>query len=176
MNEFNQGQKKYRRQTFSQRIGIAAIIIIVLHSLVILAASLFLFSRMPFETWTATGLVALVLGLVSAAIFGLFLKSWISRILSLSLRRIVQIDKAMLSGEGTFHARDNDANSNEEISILYAHFSEVVNNFNMMQMDIAALTDEQQKGNRTARIDESKYKGGTLDVIKRLNALCANKK
>ena len=169
---------RHKRQTFARRIGIAAMVMIIMHTLLLLAAAFFLLSRMTFTTWTATALVVLILGLASAIVFGIFLQSWITRILSMTLKRIVSVDKSVLSGQATFDARDSDPDSNEEISILYAHFSELANNFNTLQMDIASLTEQHLKGTHSAKINESKYSGPTQEVVKRLNAmadLCKDK-
>ena len=151
-----------KRRTFSERITIPIMFFFILHTVVLVTTVLLLAGPIAL-------IIAILVGLVSAATFGILLRKEISRILSFSLRRVVNIDH----NSPKLSIRDEDQNSKEDIAMLYVNFSEVISNFNTLQMDIGAMADDHLKGVHSTTIDESKYKGATLEVVRRVNAMVA---
>lgn len=150
---------KSKRQTFAVRITVPIMVFLILHTFVVVGSVFFVggaFVVMP-----------LLIGLVSAVLFGVLLRMQISRILSFSLKRLI----SATDDPTKFKARDGDADSNEEIAMLYAHFSDVADSFNTLHMDISAMADDHLKGVRSTTIDEGKYKGATKEMVKRVNAM-----
>ena len=143
-----------KRRTFEQRIFLPILIFFALQTIIVAVVAYF-------SMWW----IALLFGIGFSLLLTIFLKKHVNHILSFSLKRIT-------SGDPTeFKARDEDINSNEEIAMVYSHFSEVISNFNMLQMDIGAMADDHLKSIHSTAIDESKYKGATLELVRRVNAM-----
>ena len=151
---------KNARQTFSERITVPILMLFILHTIII-SAAVFLGANTP---------IALAVGMVSAVLFGALLRQSINKSLSISIKRIIHTDPS------NFKARAEDVESDEDIAMLYSHFSELISNFNTLQMDIGALADDHIKGIHSTTIDESKYKGATLELVRRVNMMAMGKR
>ena len=146
---------KSKRKSFGERITTPIIVFFVIHTMIVAgAAALF---------WP----LGLLIGVTSAMVFGLLLREQINKILSYSLKRIMNVNR----DAPKLSIRDEDVESQEEIAMLYAHFSELINNFNTLQIDIGAMADDHLKGIQSTTIDEGKYRGAMLELVKRVNAM-----
>ncbi|MCL2398304.1 MAG: methyl-accepting chemotaxis protein [Defluviitaleaceae bacterium] len=110
-------------------------------------------------------------GIVVAIIFGILIRYMVKRSLSKTLKRIVNIDPTFSDKSIKFYARENDAESNDEIGILYSHFSNIINTFSMLLTDIRHMSEEHIKGHPEVRLDESKYEGGNLRLVRSVNKM-----
>ena len=169
LNQKLNQQTEGKRRTFTQRITTPIMFFFVLHTFVVAGAGFFILWQFATMEGAVALTLSLLIGLASAGIFGLLLRREINNALSFSLNRILDIDR----NSPKLHIREEDSDSNEEIAMIYANFSEILNNFNTLQMDIGAMADDHLKGVRSTVIDESKYKGATLEVVRRINSMTA---
>jgi methyl-accepting chemotaxis protein len=122
------------------------------------------------EVTAASGMFALyisIAGLILSVVFGLLTRSYIKRLLSYSLRRIINGMKSLYEGDLTFHARAHD--SDDEIGVLYAGFSQVVSTFSGLITDMRSITRLHSQGEYAERINEGRYTGVYLEVAKSIN-------
>ncbi|MDR1664323.1 MAG: methyl-accepting chemotaxis protein [Clostridiales bacterium] len=108
-------------------------------------------------------------GLVLSAIFGFIMQSYIKHLLSYTLRRITGGMKLLYEGDMTFRARKQD--TIDEIGVLYGSFSQVTTTFNILVNDMGEMSRRHADGEYEARLDESKYTGVYLDVVKGINEM-----
>jgi hypothetical protein len=158
---------KGKRRTFSERIAVSIIFFFILHTVVVAAAALLILWQFVFAAEVTALTAAVVISIVSAVVFSLLLRRDINQVLFFTLGRIISMDRSA----PRLDVRQEDLDSKENVEVLYANFSEVIRNFNTLQMDIGALADDHLKGVYTSVIDESKYKGATLEVVRRVNAM-----
>jgi len=110
-------------------------------------------------------------GIVMAMVFGLLVRFIIKRSLSSALKRIIDVDPTFSSGRVHFASRETDRDSKDEIAILYSHFAELINTFNMLMSDIEHTTEDHINGHPSVRIDDTKYKGGNRELVQRVNLM-----
>ena len=111
--------------------------------------------------------------LAGALILGFLLRFRIIRTLDYSFKRIADGGTSFDKAEH-FHVRDFDANSNEISSRLYFQYSQMFNSFRMLLNDIEKLAEAHNAGHYQVLIDESKYEGGHLGLVKQMNATVSN--
>jgi len=116
-------------------------------------------------------LAIFVAGIFMAFVFFLLMRVLIRRSLSLTFRRIVDVDPTFSGGSIHFDVRDEDISSRDEVATLYSHFGELINTFNMLHSDIKRVTEEHINGHPNTRIDESNYKGGNLELVQSVNSM-----
>ena len=112
--------------------------------------------------------------ILGSLVFGFIIRYRITRALSLTLKRIVDADYTFSDSSATFFARSEDDKSTEETARLYAHFSDMFNTFRLLIEDIKSLAEDHLNGKNDTFIDESKYTGGHLELVKRVNAVVKN--
>ena len=110
------------------------------------------------------------IGFVVAVIATLIMRALISKILSRTFKRIVDVDTTFSGETKNFHIRDEDIYSpTDDISTLYGHFGTMFNTFTRLINDIKILSEDHFQGIHSTRIDESGYKGGQLDLVRGIN-------
>ena len=112
-------------------------------------------------------------GILMSLVFFTIVRFMIKRSLSVALKRVVDVDPTFSSGNVHFVSRSGDTHAKDEIAILYSHFSELINTFNMLFTDIRHTAEEHIKGYPSVLIDESKYKGGNLELVRSINKMLA---
>lgn len=117
-----------------------------------------------------SGILALV-GIAAAILLWQTLRWVLSRALSYSLKRIVSADYTFGKDSQVFKARDEDAESSDEIALLYANFADIYKSFDMLIKDLHILSEEHVNGFYSDRLDESKYRGGHKELAKSVNAM-----
>jgi len=128
------------------------------------------------EALRAAAIYALIIsaiGMVTATIIGFTIRWKISRALSYTLKRIVQADHTFGDESRSFIARIEDSSPDDDISVLYGHFSDMFNTFETLTNDIDAMANDHIHGRYKTMIDESKYTGGHLRLITRINIMTA---
>ena len=105
-----------------------------------------------------------------ALIATLAIRQVVSHMLSLTLRRILEADHTFADG-AAFAVRERDRNSKEDISVLYLNFGEMFNSFYMLLTDIRNMSKSHIQGKHDILLDESKYKGGHLEVVRDVNQM-----
>jgi len=111
------------------------------------------------------------IGMLFAIIFGFVIKYRISKALSYTLKRIMEADHTFSQGATHFVSRDEDADTTEEIGILYRHFAEMINTFSQLLRDVQHMADSHVAGEYETRLDESQYTGGHLQLVKSINVM-----
>jgi len=118
-------------------------------------------------------LIISIIGMLTALIIGFTIRWKISRALSYTLKRIVQADHTFGDESRSFIARIEDSGPGDDISILYSHFSDMFNTFETLTNDIDTMANDHIHGRYKTMIDESKYTGGHLRLITRINIMTA---
>ena len=114
---------------------------------------------------------AVLIGLVTIISIGAFIRFFTIRTLSVSLKRIVDIDLTSSNDTGRFKARESDKNAKDEIGVLYSHFDKMITTFNVLQTDISIMLNEHISGRYEYRLDASKYVGDQRKLAEDANAL-----
>ena len=112
-----------------------------------------------------------IIGIVTAALTGIFIKFFTTRTLTASLKRIVEIDLTSSKDTQSFRARESDKNAKDEIGVLYNHFSNMLTTFHTLQTDISFMLNEHMSGQYEHRLDVSKYSGEQKKLAEDANAL-----
>jgi len=112
-----------------------------------------------------------VVGIVIVVAMWLVTRWSISRTLTYSLKRLVEADHTFDKRSKVFKARDSDEKPLDDIGILYAHFSEIFQSFYMLIKDISEISQAHIDGYYTKRLDETKYSGGHLDLVRSINTM-----
>ena len=115
-------------------------------------------------------MVASVLGLVAAVLFGLIAQFFISRTLNKAIRRVISVDIHSQSDVDGFKARARDEYSNDAISSLYAHFDGLLSGISSLHTDLYMMSTWHMAGKYEYRINADNYKGYHRRVIKNINA------
>jgi methyl-accepting chemotaxis protein len=111
----------------------------------------------------------LAAGLVLSLMFGFIMRAYIKRLLSYVLQRINNGMKNIYEGDMTFRARGNEID--DEVGLLYGNFSNVVATFHMLVTDMNEMARLHSGGEYEERLDEKKYTGIYLDVVKGINSM-----
>ena len=105
-------------------------------------------------------------------IFAFIISYMLSASLKKALNRIVKFDPYFTNGVKRFETRETDSGEQkDQIAILYFNFAELVNTFSALFVDMAMIVEEHKKGNYDVRIDENKYRGGHLELVKKMNEM-----
>ena len=110
-------------------------------------------------------------GLFFSLIFGFIIRWRISRTLSYTLKRIVEADHTFSSGATFFKSRDEDADTKDEIGVLYHYFAEMINTFSVLLTDVKTMANSHISGDYEIRLDESKFKGGHQQLVRSVNMM-----
>jgi len=113
-------------------------------------------------------------GIILVIVMWLAIRWSISRTLTYSLKRLVEADHTFDRRSKMFKARDTDERPMDDIGILYAHFSEIFQSFYMLITDISEISQSHIDGYYTKRLDESKYSGGHLDLVRSINTMLSS--
>ncbi|MCL2616800.1 MAG: methyl-accepting chemotaxis protein [Defluviitaleaceae bacterium] len=109
--------------------------------------------------------------IAGALFFGYLLRINLKRTLAYSLRRIINADHTFADENSSLRAREGDAESSDEIAILYAQFSEMFNGFKTLLQDIQHVVDAHTDGRYHVLLDESKFVGGHQRLAQHINAV-----
>jgi len=104
-------------------------------------------------------------------IIWLVIRRIISRSLAFSMRRIVQADHTFEDDSSHFTARAEDAESKDEIAIVYHNFAEMFSSFRTLVTDITDMSEEHLRGMPKRRLNETLYTGGHLALVKNINRM-----
>ncbi|MCL2400629.1 MAG: methyl-accepting chemotaxis protein [Defluviitaleaceae bacterium] len=116
-------------------------------------------------------IVMAVFVLLGCLISGIVLRYLIVRFMHGSFARIVDVGSNFSDSSLNFASRDTDKHSDEITAKMYYQFSEMYNNFKMLITDIEHMSEAHLSGYYNARLDESKYTGGNLHLVKQMNAM-----
>ncbi|MCL2350025.1 MAG: methyl-accepting chemotaxis protein [Defluviitaleaceae bacterium] len=111
-----------------------------------------------------------LIGLTIAVAIGIIIRIFISRLLSKTLRRIVEADHTFAEGS-SFISRDGDDNSAEDIGVLYQKFYTMFSSFQALIADVKDLADLHMRGKYNTLIDADKYEGGQKALVESLNGM-----
>lgn len=115
------------------------------------------------------GMNIAVVGVIFSIIFAFISRSYIKKLISFALRRIIEGTRLLGEGDLTFEARQND--TSDEVGILYANFAQVMQTFRMLINDMSNMSKMHAEGEFDVRMDESKYTGIYLDVVHGVNSM-----
>ena len=116
-------------------------------------------------------LIITAIGLVASLFFGFVIRTSITRSLSYTLKRIVELDHTFSQGSRGFQARQGDQNSRDEVSILYDRFDEMTTAYHTLQADISNMVENHLNGNYDVMLDETKYRGGHIKLARGINQM-----
>ena len=112
-------------------------------------------------------------GLFMSLVIAILLRTMIKGSLNNSLKRIMDVDPTFANKEGLefWKNPNNDRGGDDEIGVLYSHFSVMINTFSQLMNDMERVTKAHLSGKASARIDESSYTGGNLEVVREVNKI-----
>ena len=172
----NNGHEKPRfvknRLTIRTRSAIAAMLISMVGASSMAVVSIFMNLNYALSPYQFGFFIALV-GFLAAIVAGVIMGWLTSRFLSQTIKRIVEADHTFADGV-SFAARESDKQTKEDIGILYSHFADIFGGFQSLIDDIGNVAEAHVKGYFKVKLDESKYTGGHLTLVKRVNAALQN--
>jgi len=108
--------------------------------------------------------------LIMASLLGFLLRFQIIRSMANAFSRILNTGSTE-SNMQTFEIREQDKNSNEVTARLYTQFAETYNSSKALLLDMEEITTAHINGKFKLRLDESKYSGSNMRLVRQFNAM-----
>lgn len=121
------------------------------------------------ESANQFAIVIVSASLFFSLVFAFLSERYIKYLVGYSLRRVTDGTRLLSEGDLTFRARANDSDDN--VGRLYANFAKVISTFKMLIDDMNSMSALHADGEYTAHLDESKYTGAYLEVVKGINKM-----
>lgn len=160
-------QSKSKRRSLKYRITKTALLI-ALGSNVIVAMLSYLLYYVVSSNPSHAVFFIIGMSIVSSVLIAVFIRINHYNLINYSFSRLLNADQTFSDINPPFKARDRDVDTMDHVGTLYSNFEEQNKTVKFLMDDFRHLSDNIYK-NYNLRLDASKYNGGYLILVRRIN-------